>query len=59
MATIDVTKELWIKCDSCGSDLDVDYNAGKGQLSVTPCEKCLESERSEGYEEGYSAAEEK
>ncbi len=52
MATIDVTKELWIRCDSCRSELDVTYDEINGNLAVTPCEKCLKAERDDGYAEG-------
>ena len=43
--------EVWC---SCGNGLCNQTKEVKGGIQVEPCEKCLESAREEGREEGYN-----
>ena len=52
-ASIDVG--VW--CSGCGAGLCRQSSTVNGHdVTVEPCEKCLDVARGEGYEEGYEAA---
>jgi len=42
-------------CKTCGEDLEASFdtvtNCQKPQLSITPCEACMDRSRSEGYDQ--------
>ena len=46
MVDIDIT----IICNICGKEVTAEYQ--NHEIIVTPCEKCLEDKRSEGYDHG-------
>jgi len=50
--------EFEVKCDSCDSFLSANfYGAGTNiVLNIEPCEKCLDSAKDEGYQQGYEEA---
>lgn len=41
-----------MQCLDCGHELTVEEE--DGTTYVKPCEKCMQMERKEGYEEGYA-----
>jgi hypothetical protein len=50
--------EFEVYCARCGAgicgNVDVSHGrAGHRILRIDPCERCLKSERDEGYDEGY------
>ena len=51
----------FVKCSSCGSDLEctieVSTTSNNVVISISPCDKCMESQYQIGFEEGqYEAA---
>ena len=46
----EVTIAVWC---SCGAGLCGQAKGGTGDITVDPCEKCLEEARDEGDDEGY------
>ena len=57
--TVETSIEFEVFCDRCGagmcSNTEVTIGRSRGipQLRITPCDKCLDNERKEGYNEGY------
>lgn len=49
MASLDVI----VRCDSCHDILDADFDR-HGDLMVTPCERCVDEARKEGYNDRKS-----
>lgn len=60
----DVTFQIEVYCDTCGEGLcnqttfTETRHRHEPSLRVEVCQKCLERARSEGYDEGYAAAQE-
>ena len=56
MADVSIEISFDIVCQHCGAILDAEYR-GKGflvkdELTVYPCEKCLNDKYDEGFEQG-------
>ena len=55
--TGEMTIEVEISCEVCGSDLKADYTEGSrltfARLEVSPCVKCLDAAGVGGYDEGH------
>lgn len=59
--TIEVSSELKVICEKCGDELSatIDYNINRpNELSVEPCDNCLDKKTKESYDEGYADGEE-
>jgi hypothetical protein len=56
--TVNIDVEVEIYCANCGAGLCNQSKSGNTRgrnqafIEVTPCEKCLETAKNEGYEEG-------
>jgi len=53
--------EFEVHCEKCGTELvskfTTGYDSPEGfRMGVEPCSDCLESERQEGYDEGFDGA---
>jgi hypothetical protein len=61
---VNVDVAISVRCTECGTELEiVRTNVGRANqddivLDVEPCEKCLGTAKSDGYDEGKSEAEE-
>jgi len=52
----DITLDIEVRCADCGSDLEVEVEGGfrhVPEFIVKPCDTCIDSARSEGYDEGH------
>lgn len=52
----DITLDIEVRCGDCGANLDVEVEGGfrhVPEFIIEPCESCIGSARSEGYDEGY------
>lgn len=59
MANIEI--ELDVECATCRSVLSTDFtgplpHSRTASLQVTPCDRCLDKARDEGYDEGQREA---
>jgi hypothetical protein len=48
---VDVEVEVW--CGTCGDGLCRTVNVRGNSITVSPCERCIEDAKRDGYNSGY------
>ena len=54
-STFKIEKEIEVVCESCGEELNTDYDERKDRIKVSPCQSCLDGAYEGGNEDGYTA----
>jgi hypothetical protein len=62
MADVTIEISIDVRCDECNADLEAEfvnltYYHKQPQITVKPCEKCLEAAKQEGREEALRRSE--